>query len=307
MLRSVLLRAVTPLLLLILAVLERHYGGDAMPTWMANAMVKTGGTVPGGMRALIGLQLTGAVLALLFARMAGPVAWITYGALAFVGLADLSAVFSLPGQGPIPVHTWVVPLALLLTGVGGLWILTATPVRPAAAHPPLTVWRVLLGVLAAGIALAVAGRVEISPRTLEGGVPTVIMDPEGWVGQSVRNCELGQHEPRLIPLTLEETKWIVFYHPSCGRCHDVFDTYFSGDQEFMVIAVEVPPARGTLQLRGDDRGDIHCLNCTRLALPSHTNWLGVTTPTIVKVENGVVTCVTSSDYSRCRQAPGTTE
>jgi hypothetical protein len=99
---------------------------------------------------------------------------------------------------------------------------------------------------------------------------------------------------------MEGTKWIVFYSPTCGRCHEVFRAYFAGPQNGEVIAVRVPHAPGEEVLKSDQPEDVECEGCDRLTLPDGKRWI-VTPPTIMKVEGGTITCVTSADYDRCRK------
>jgi hypothetical protein len=45
--------------------------------------------------------------------------------------------------------------------------------------------------------------------------------------------------------------------------------------------------------------DVTCEGCERLEFPAKSRWI-ITTPTIAKVEDGIITCVTWTDYDRCR-------
>jgi hypothetical protein len=67
-----------------------------------------------------------------------------------------------------------------------------------------------------------------------------------------------------------------------------------------VIAVRVPHAPGEEVLKSDQPEDVECEGCDRLTLPDGKRWI-VTPPTIMKVEGGTITCVTSADYDRCRK------
>ncbi|MFM9170303.1 MAG: hypothetical protein ACKOTD_09355, partial [Phycisphaerales bacterium] len=91
------------------------------------------------------------------------------------------------------------------------------------------------------------------------------------------------------------------YRPSCGRCHQVMDTYFAGPQDGSVIAVTVPYGPGEEFVPGEVAEEVACEGCDRLELPSKRRWI-ITTPTIAKVEDGIITCVTWTDYDRCRAA-----
>lgn len=298
-------RIAVPAVLLGCAAVEVSRGGDALPSWLANLSVKAGASPDGALRALIAVQLAGAVLALLSAALATPVAWATAGTLAFSGLAELSAIVARPGSSAVPAATWAVPLAALALGLLGI-IGLSRPV-PATKARRFGAWSVV-GVLAACVAAAsVAGRLELAPRTVGSvaadGVETVVLNPEEWVGMTLPQAGLSRHLPAITPMVLEGTRWVVFYNPTCSRCHEVFRAYFAGPQDGTVVAVEIPKVPGEPIAAGDDLGDVECSGCQRLSLPVGKRWV-ITSPTIVRIEDGRVACVTSSDYGRCRPATG---
>lgn len=305
-LRSVLVRGVVPALLAALCALVVARGGDALPAFLANAAMRTGLGLETMCRLMVALMASGALWALCFGRIAPAVAWITLVGVAFVSLAELSSVFAGPGKGTVPASTWMVPLGGIALGVAGVWCLNATASRAAqdrAASPGrIGAWHVLLGLGAAGVSFAVAAQLTVAPRTTlsQGGVEYVDLDVTNWVGRTLPATGLPRFVPMVTPATLEGTKWIVFYQPSCGRCHEVFEVFFEGDQQGSVVAIEVPHAPDATVLESDQPSEIECVNCVRLALPAGKHYM-VTTPSIVKVEDGVVTCVTTHDYGRCRQ------
>lgn len=297
-------RIAVPALLLACAAIEWRRGGDSLPTWLANFSTKTGVGPDRALRIAMSLELLGAVVALASRGGSRAVAWATGGAFAFSGLAELSAVVGAPGQGTVPAGTWVAPLLSL--GVGALLLSAMARREPPSTVPAprFTAWKAI-GLLAAATgATALAGRATLTPRAgLLGvdGVETVILNPSQWVGMSMPQTGLPRHLPMLTPLTMEGTKWVVFYSPTCGRCHEVFKTYFAGPQHGEVIAVRIPHAPGDEVIGGDAPRDVECEECERLSLPEGKRWI-VTPPTIVRLENGTVTCVTSMDYDRCRPA-----
>ncbi len=296
-------RILVPVILLACVLLEWSRGGDSLPTWVANLAVKTGLGADRALRILIALQLTGAVAALRRGSLARPVAWATGVALAFSGLAELSAIVNSPGQSAVPAARWIPPLAGLAVGAGVLAVLT----RPRPAAPParrIGAWTVITTAIVLAISLAVSARLTLAPRSAGGiganGVETVMLNPEEWVGMTAAQCGIARHLPQLTPLTMEGTKWVVFYSPTCGRCHEVFGAYFKGPQNGEVIAVRVPIAPGDVQAKGDQPEDVECEGCERLTLPEGKRWV-ITPPTIVRFEGGKVACATSADYSRCRK------
>ncbi len=305
-LRIAISRAVVPLLLVIVASIVIWKGGNCLPNWLANASVRTGVGVDAAVKLLVGAMFAAAALAVLYRRLAVPIAWVTLVSMAFVGLAELSALFAAPGEGVLPVLAWLLPLIALVLGALGVWGLGSTaPTKEEAAaieSGRVTPWRVLVAIVVLAVSAGVAARLTVQPRDARqvGGIEFVDLDVASWVGKTLPATGLARRLPDVTRLTLEGTKWIVFFQPSCGRCHDVFRVYFAGDQEGSVIAIEVPHAPDSSVLESDQPEEIECTNCARLTLASGVHW-GITTPTIVKVEEGIVTCVTSSDYGRCRE------
>ena len=116
---------------------------------------------------------------------------------------------------------------------------TTVPVPRSRISALKVIGAVVIGMIAFGI----SGRLELSPRTNSrfgsNGAETVVLNPDEWVGMTMAEAGIARHVPQLTPLTMEGTKWVVFYSPTCGRCHEVFRTYFSGPQAGSVIAVGV--------------------------------------------------------------------
>ena len=307
--RTLLIRVIVPVALAWIAIAGHRAGGDMLPNWLANLSVKTGLGVDRAVRLVTAFAIVGAALGFLSARRAPRVAWITCSALAFTALAELSAIIAAPGNRALPGHVWTGPLISAALGGGGLWVLSRPHVAvPAAAR--FTVWR-LAGTLAVlMVAFGVAGRMNVTPRTDvslgAGGVEAVSLDASQWVGKSFAAAGVAMHAPLLTPATLSGTKWVVFYRPNCGRCHQILDTYFAGPQGGNVVAVKVPYGPGEEQSPSDMPEEVRCEECERIELPSGKRWI-ITTPTIAKVEDGVITCVTWTDYDRCRTPSEITE
>ena len=295
-------RIAIPTLLLTCVAIEWSRGGDSLPNWLANLSVKTGAGSDKALRILIAVELCGALFAFLSSGLSRRVAWLTGIAFAFSGLAELSAIINAPGDAAVPASMWIAPIVGLAIGAGTLALL----MRPNAAPAPrgrISALKVIGAVAIAAFAFGLAGRLDLAPRTnsrfSSSGAEMVVLNPSEWVGMTMAEAGIARHVPSLTPLTLEGTKWVVFYSPTCGRCHEVFRTYFSGPQEGNVIAVLVPHGPGVTVLPSDQPADVECTGCERVSLPDTKQWI-ITPPTIVKVENGRVTCVTSTDYDRCR-------
>lgn len=295
-------RIAIPALLLTCVGIEWSRGGDALPTWIANLSIKTGYGSDKILRLLIAVELCGAFFAFLSSGMSRRIAWLTGAGFAFSGLAELSAIVNAPGDTAVPASMWIAPLVGLAIGTGTLAIM-ARPTTVPVPRSRISALKVIGAVVIGMIAFGIAGRLELSPRTNSrfgsNGAETVVLNPDEWVGMTMAEAGIARHVPQLTPLTMEGTKWVVFYSPTCGRCHEVFRTYFSGPQAGSVIAVMVPHGPGVKVLPSDQPADVACEGCERLSLPDTKQWI-ITPPTIVKVENGKVTCVTSTDYDRCR-------
>jgi hypothetical protein len=295
-------RIAIPLLLLASCAVVGIWGGDALPTWVANLSVKTGLGPDRAVRILFALQLAGAVAAAAWPALTRPVAWAVGGAFAFSGLAELSAIVNAPGAATVPPSRWAAPLAGLAVGATILAVLSR---RPAPApRRRVTAWTVLGLVAVLAASFATAARLSFDARSSAGlgadGVPTVVLNPDEWVGRTAAAAGIARHLPQLTPLTMEGTKWVVFYSPECGRCHQVFKAYFAGPQGADVVAVRIPRAPGETHLESDQPSDVECEGCERLSLPEGTRWV-LTSPTIVRFRDGAVDCATSADYSRCRR------
>jgi hypothetical protein len=271
--------------------------------------VKSGLGAERAVRLLAAFELLGAGIALVSARRARMVAWLACAAFAFSALAELSAIVAAPGNRALPGRVWIGPVLGLAFGGGGLWLLSSRPAAETPAAARFTPWRAMALVALAAASFGIAGSMTVTPRTDvtlgAGGVEAVALDPSQWTGKTFAQAGVAVHVPMLTATTLSGTQWVVFYRPSCGRCHQVMETYFAGPQDGSVIAVKVPYGPGEEFAPGDFAEDVACAGCEMLELPSKRRWI-ITTPTIAKVEDGIITCVTWTDYDRCRAASEST-
>lgn len=307
--RTIVERIAAPAVLLACATIEFVAGGNALPQWTVNLAAKTGIGTDGMLRGLIAAQSAGAAFALIFPRLRTPIAWLAFTAISFSGLAELSALVNAPGDRMLPPTVWIAPFVALAVGVAGVAVLAKAPPAPRATSRPMGAWQVFVALFVAAGAIGIAGRATLAPRTsgaapMAGSVETVMFNIDEWVGHTIPETGLGKHLPLLTAASLEGTKWIVFYQPSCGRCHEVFRTYFKGPQGSDVIGIVVPHAPDADIIPSDQPSDIECEQCIRMSLPEGKRWI-ITTPTIVKVEDGRIACVTNNDYDRCRPGSGT--
>ena len=212
-------RIAIPTLLLTCVAIEWSRGGDALPNWLANLSVKTGAGSDKVLRILIALELCGALLAFLSSGWSRRVAWLTGIAFAFSGLAELSAIINAPGDAAVPASMWIAPLVGLAIGAGTLALL----MRPNPTPIPrsrISALKIIGTVAVAAFAFGLAGRLDLAPRTnsrfSSSGAEMVVLNPSEWVGMTMAEAGIARHLPSLTPLTLEGTKWVVFYSPTCG-------------------------------------------------------------------------------------------
>ena len=281
-------RVAVPVALLACVAVEYRMGADALPNWLANLSVKSGLGAERAVRLLAAFELLGAGIALVSARRARMVAWLACAAFAFSALAELSAIVAAPGNRALPGRVWIAPVLGLAFGGGGLWLLSSRPAAETPAAARFTPWRAMALVALAAASFGIAGSMTVTPRTDvtlgAGGVEAVALDPSQWTGKTFAQAGVAVHVPMLTATTLSGTQWVVFYRPSCGRCHQVMETYFAGPQDGSVIAVKVPYGPGEEFAPGDFAEDVACAGCDMLDLPSKRRWK-ITTTTIAKVED----------------------
>jgi hypothetical protein len=225
----------------------------------------------------------------------------------FVSLACVSRALSAGGLG-FPVVALAASLVLLW------WMLRTRP-RPVGVHATprrgLSPGWTALGAIALATGTgAVAGRatdpnrpVETAPKPAGPKVVNVDFDMHPFVGQRVEETPIGASLPGLAERTRGQTTFVVFYLPNCHACHSLFDQFFSSPRLEQVFTVEIPPADGVPQVdTGEEPEPIVCVGCEPLLLPTGPNYL-VASPMVVKIEDGVVTCVSDRFKGECLLAP----
>jgi hypothetical protein len=171
-------------------------------------------------------------------------------------------------------------------------------------------WTALGAIAIATSTGAVAGRatdpnrpVEVAPKPAGPKVANVDFDMHPFVGRRVEETPIGASLPGLAERTRGQTTFVVFYMPNCHACHSLFDQFFSSPRVEQVFTVEIPPAEGIPQVdTGEEHEPIVCVGCEPLLLPTGPNYL-VASPMVVKIEDGVVTCVSDRFKGECLLAP----
>lgn len=305
-----------PVLLLAIGLLQVIGGTAWTPEWLINLLARSGFPAIQSTQLCSGV-LIGAAAALFL--LAGTGTWsvrLARGAcmaIAFAAVAEGAAILAKPPvagqlQGASALLWTAIALAASLglliaidrAGKTGAGTFSA---KPFHALPTLTGRRVAAAIVAFLIAIGVTGRLSIKDtiRTeqLAGqGFEPIELDTANWVGQTIPGTGIAKHVPLLTAETMEDDAIIVFFNPHCSACHQLFLEHLNADRPEKIIAVEVPPAKAQETAAGDGHDDIDCPHCTRHALPAGPMWL-VEIPTVVRVENGVVTCVATKDFEKC--------
>ena len=175
-------------------------------------------------------------------------------------------------------------------------------------------WRIGAAVVALGGGLAIAAP-EASSRPAPappapdpsqipapsptGEVASIDLDVAAWTGRSLAETAIAPHLPDLAGSVADEPVFLVLYSGRCGTCHDLFRDQFAGELPRRVLAIEIPPASDAILAPGDGlEREIECPGCERLSLPAGPRWL-VRPPTVVRVDEGVVTCVDDASSGSC--------
>jgi hypothetical protein len=280
-------------------------GGEAVPLWVVGLGSGLEVSPEVGAKIIVGsCAALGGMLACLGGRGRIP-AIIVAAALAFSGLADVSALFALGDEATVG---FLRPLLQLGFGIPILVVLLrGTTDRAPSRHPGLTGFGAI-GSLVIGAAVAANVTVAMpesfrtsgsgSGRGADGRFIVNDLTAADWTGMPLAETGLLDHLPALGPLTQDQPTLISFYRPNCGLCHDLFDKSFGERLPVRIIAIRVPPAEGVEMVESDLPEDVVCPDCVRLALPEGPVWL-VTSPVVIEVVDGVVTCVSENDFERC--------
>ncbi len=274
----------------------------ATPQWLVGIAATAGIDPEVALRVFTGLLVSIAAAIILLGRRGAPVARFVAAAMIFNAIAQSTHLWR-RGTGDT-TGWWLVAS----TAVAGILILACSsrcPKRSAStrsARPGLTVVGIMLA-LVAGAAVAANLRIAVPPSMLEDGSRSSTREVEdfpieAWVGLPLAETGLLEHLPQIRPLADVQPTMVVFYRPECGSCHEFFDEKLGDPPPVQTIAVRVPPGDGVTVAETDLPEDILCDDCIRLTLPRGPIWI-VEAPSVILIQDGTVTCVSSDDVERC--------
>ena len=223
------------------------------------------------------------------------------GAIAFVSLACVSRALTSGGIAS--------PLLALLAA--SALIVTARNVRPTAPRarkglsPAWTALATITIATTTGHVVAQSLRSKSDTASHDHGgtrVVSIDLDMQPFQGRRLEDTPVGSSLPALRGIIGDETAYVVLYLPDCSACHSLFEQFFAIPRPELVVAVEVPTGDGVEKVdTGEEHGDIACMGCERLALPTGPNWI-VAAPMVLKIERGIVTCVADRFGGDCLSA-----
>jgi hypothetical protein len=122
-------------------------------------------------------------------------------------------------------------------------------------------------------------------------------DFEKWVGQRLDAQPMMRLLAAPPPATIQKGRWhVVFFRSDCDHCHTLMSAHFEGELEVPVLAVEVPDTDPSAALPNP------CDRCDMARLLKGPSWV-FTTPVLLTVEDGIVTCV-ATDSENTEQVEG---
>lgn len=305
--QTLIIRILTPLLLLATAFAWVRGGTQWTPVWLINVGTRAAIDASATAQLTVGVLSGAAFTLLLFGGrpvLGRATARAILLAFAFCCVSTLASLVAAPASAGSSSS----PLALPIIGLVVSLALSTVASRPTSAQNTSArlggVWRgaavLALWILSIGIAVRIPIENNAPLRTGSAASgENVILDYVQWQGRTLPDTGLSRLLPQLTALTLEGRSIVVLYSPECGHCREVFEQYFATARaNVKVIAVEIPAAPGTISLSGDNLGPIPCAGCERLSLPPGKTYI-LKPPTVVVVEDGRVVCATDSDWKSC--------
>lgn len=274
----------------------------AFPQWLLGVATATGADPSIALRILTGLLVCIAGMIVVLGRQGRGLARLAAIGLLFNAIAQATHLWRRDADA---AGGWWLVLA---TGLAGALLVACTTRR---TPPPSGSRRVRPGLAGIGIAAslvigaAIAANLELTvPRALiesttySGSRVVEDLATESWMNLPIEETELLAHLPQIKPLSDSQSTLIAFYRPECSSCHAFFDDELGEPPPARTIAIRVPAAEGVDVADTDLPEDVSCRSCIRLTLPEGPIWI-VETPTVVLVEQGMVTCVATEDFERC--------
>lgn len=292
-------------------------GGAASMPWLANLAEAIGFPRGHGPRLLAGVLFALGGMIVLAPSWSRRLALIGPGVLVFAGTATASTIRAtrMPGPDGPGLGGWaalaVAGAALAAVAVGALIAMRALRSSAPPSRGLSVAWRIAASFVALGGGLAIAAPSSSArPRPVPAAsgtvpVPAVVAEAESidldiaaWAGRPLADTPAAVHLPTLPAIVGSDPVYLVLYNTRCGTCHELFRERFAGGLPRRVIAIEIPPAADAVLAAGDGESAIECPDCERMTLPSGPRWL-VRPPTVVRVDDGVVTCVDDASGGGC--------
>ncbi len=143
------------------------------------------------------------------------------------------------------------------------------------------------GVAGAEVGTAVSGSADsVAPPPASG---YYLPEYDDWIGKRWEELDIARwiHDVPGFVTSREGTAFVILYRKDCEHCHELLATHFAGDPPYPTLLVAVPekdgfPANGILPNP--------CTGCTVRELPKGCDWF-FQTPVVIRLEDGVVTCV----------------
>jgi len=138
-----------------------------------------------------------------------------------------------------------------------------------------------------------------SPKALPSSWYTQEMDK--WIGKPWRELDIFQLMPRW-PRDMDKGKrYIIFYSRTCEHCKQMLDEDLLTPLDGLITLVQVPASRTLLTDPAGWPMPPHVetlLKAELLDLPLGPNWI-ITTPLVIAVKDGKVTCATEGEHKKC--------
>jgi hypothetical protein len=283
--------------LAIAALLQFRGGTDAVPDPIVEILRALFDYTPELCARLIASATLASSVAILFFGVLGgnrvlPV--LASAIAAFIALACVSRAFTTGGLG-FPLLALVVAGTLLLLAV------RSAPLEPGARRGLSPAWTAL-GMIALSTAIGGAAARATDPdrpKSVEPAAQAPKVVNIDFDGRRVEETPIADYLPTLAERARGKTTFVVFYMPNCSACHSIFRQFFAVPRIEQVLTVEIPPADGVpVADSGEEHEPIECVGCEPLLLAPGPNYL-VASPMVVKIEDGVVTCVSDRFKGEC--------
>ncbi len=272
---------------------------------------------------LVGVEFLAVAIMLMVARLARPVAifMLSVFCLVLIGEMVQGNVTSCGCLGKVAMPPW---LMLAVDGTLFLGVLAFDPASLYRASAPR--WPVVAALIAAAggfywsfVSILPAfrepatGEPQATLNTNGGptgsggnagtGAPEVppywlFSDVEEWVGEPWRDVKLFSFvAPAPTGLDGPGTRYVAFYNRTCDHCEEMFiEDLTDPALARMVTAVEVPDGRD--RMTSPSAWIMPVTEVEHRQLPLGCEWI-ITTPLVITVTDGVVTCAEEGDHRKC--------